>query len=394
MRLIRLTACLLTLLVASCSTVRVAPERGPRDTTLLPPVRGDRAPTDAFPAADPDGYRPPARLAVVLPSTGGAAVAAASVRDGFLAAYYAETRRRPIVTFYDSRGTGAGALAAMAKARADGAQMIVGPLTREEVAAVAGNADGSVPVIALNHAERVPLGTTAFALLPEEEGVAAAERLLARNLRTVLVFADATDNAQRAVASFRTVYSRAGGTVVDQVAVAGEMPDLTARQQALQAGPTPPQAVLMALEAGEARAINAQLRSSALAALPRVSTALILTGANARADVELDGIEYPELPWMLGQPVGLPDPDTLGRSLASARGPAQRLFAFGADAWRLAAFFDHLYNQPGASIRGATGVLRIDITGPVARMPAWAVFSGGTGRPAPAVAPDAGTPAR
>lgn len=393
MRRIRPLACLLFLLLASCATVRVAPEHGPRDGALLPPVRGDRAQTADFPAAESDGYRPPARLAVVLPATGGAATAAASVRDGFLAAYYAETRRRPVVKFYDSLGTGAGALAAVARARADGAQMIVGPLTRDEVAAVSGNADGGVPVIALNHAGKTPRGTTAFALMPEEEGIAAAERLLARKLRSVLVFANRSDNAERAVAAFRTAYSADGGTVVEQVPVAGDTTDLTAKLQALRAAPAPPQAVLLALDAGQARAISAQLRSSALAALPRVATALVLSGANAKADVELDGIEYPELPWLLDQPVGLPDADGLGRNLSSARGGGQRLFAFGADAWRLAAWFDHLYEQPGASIRGATGTLRIDITGPVARTPAWAVFSGGRGRPAPAVA-DAAKPAR
>ena len=76
--------------------------------------------------------------------------------------------------------------------------------------------------------------------------------------------------------------------------------------------------------------------------------------------------------------------DTLARSLPSARGPSQRLFAFGADAWKLCAWFDLLYNQPGASIAGATGRLSIDVSGPVKRMPAWAVFVGGRGRPAAA----------
>ena len=258
------------------------------------------------------------------------------------------------------------------------------------------NVDGSVPIITLNRAGKTPLGTTAFALMPEEEGEAAAERLLARRLSSVLVFANATDNAQRAVAAFREVFSRGGGSVVEQIAVVGETPDLTARLSALKAAAAPPQAVLLALDAGQGRAINAQLRNSALAGVPRVATALILNGADAKADVELDGIEYPELPWLMDQPVGLPDADGLGRNLPSARGPAQRLFAFGADAWRLAAWFDHLYREPGASIRGATGTLRIDISGPVERAPAWAVFIGGRGRPAPAPAPapDARPPAR
>lgn len=136
----------------------------------------------------------------------------------------------------------------------------------------------------------------------------------------------------------------------------------------------------MAMDAGQARAIAAQLKTSALAGLPRIATSQILSGSNARSDIELDGIEYPELPWLLDQGGNLPDADTLARSLPSARGPAQRLFAFGADAWKLAAYFERLYDDPSFSVRGATGVLRIDVSGPVQRTSSWAVFSGGRGR--------------
>ncbi len=397
MRFVRLSCCLMLLVLAACSTVRVAPSRPGADADLSPPVREDRARTDGFPAADSDGYRPPSTVAVLLPMTGSLAPAAAGVRDGFLAAYYAEGRRRPTVKFYDTHGTGGGAQSAMNRARADGAQMIVGPLGRDEVSAVVGAADGSIPIITLNRgAKSPPLGTTSFALLPDEEGAAAADRLADRGIKSVLVFSNQSDNSQRGVAAFRDQLRKRGGDVVSDIAIAGETADLTARLSALQAAPNPPQAVLLALDAGQGRSIAAQLKASKLAGLPRMATSLILNGANAKADTELDGVEYPELPWLLDQGGGLPDADALARSLPSARGPSQRLFAFGADAWRLCAWFDHLYNQPSASIRGATGTLRIDISGPVRRTPGWAVFSGGRGRPSTLSvrAPDARPPAR
>ena len=46
------------------------------------------------PPADSDGYRPPVKLAVLLPLSGNLATAAAPVRDGLLAGYYGERRRR------------------------------------------------------------------------------------------------------------------------------------------------------------------------------------------------------------------------------------------------------------------------------------------------------------
>ena len=60
---------------------------------------------DARPPADSDGYRPPVKLAVLLPLSGSLAPAAAPVRDGFLTGYYGESRRRPEVTFYDTAGS-------------------------------------------------------------------------------------------------------------------------------------------------------------------------------------------------------------------------------------------------------------------------------------------------
>ena len=400
MRSSRFLLCLLPLLLVACSSVRVMPEGQHvvrRDAgDLLPPVRNDRAHTQDFPPADADGYRPPARLAVLLPLSGPLGAAGASVRDGFLSAYYAETRTRPVVRFYDSAGTAVGAQAALAKATSDGAQMIVGPLTREEVNAVLAQGDGSLPMIALNRgSRRPPPGTTSFALLPDEEGAAAASRLADRQLSRVLIFSSPGDSAQRAVAAFRETLRENAGSVVGEIAVSGDIADFNSQLAGLQASASPPQAVFLSLDAGQSRAVAAQLKISALASLPRIATSQILNGINSRGDNDLDGIEYPELPWMLDQAGTLPASGPLGKSLPSARGPGQRLFAFGADAWKLAANFERLYNDPSYYISGATGVLQVDIAGPVHRTPAWAVFSGGRGRPAPATsrAPDVRQPA-
>ena len=387
MRSTRFLLCLLPLLLVACSSVRVMPEgqhvvrHDTGDSPAL--VRNDRAHTQDFPPAEEDGYRPPARLAVLLPLSGPLGAAGASVRDGFLSAYYAETRTRPVVRFYDSAGTAVGAQAALTKATSEAAQMIVGPLTREEVNAVLAQGDSNLPMIALNRgSRRPPPGTTSFALLPDEEGAAAAKRLADRQLSRVLIFSSPGDSAQRAVAAFRETLRQNAGSVVGEIAVSGDIADFNSQLAGLQASASPPQAVFLSLDAGQSRAVAAQLKISALASLPRIATSQILNGISSRGDNDLDGIEYPELPWMLDQAGALPASGPLGKSLPSARGPGQRLFAFGADAWKLAANFERLYNDPSYSIHGATGVLQIDIAGPVHRTPAWAVFSGGRGRPA------------
>ena len=356
--------------------------------------RGASAPgLDTLPPAEADGYRPPERLAVLLPLSGPLAAAGQSVRDGLMAAYYAETRRRPQVRFYDTAGSD-GVARALMQARTDGAQMLVGPLTRDEVNALFTTADLDLPTIALNRGiVPPPPGSTAFAMAPEEEGAAAADRLVDRGFKRVLVVTQADENARRALGAFRERLLARGGEVISEVTVSEANPDyVPALQQAL--GGTRPEALFLGLKAAQARLLSSQMDTAGLVGVPRVATSLILSGANLRMDVELDGIEYPELPWLLGLRMGLPDPDTIGNTLPSAQGGGARLFGFGMDAWKLAAYLDHLSADPGAQLRGATGELQVDALGGVQRRPAWAVFSGGRPRPAldGALLPDADTP--
>ncbi len=356
--------------------------------------RGTSAPgLELLPPADADGYRPPERLAVLLPLSGPLAAAGQSVRDGLMAGYYAETRRRPQVRFYDTAGSD-GVARALMQARAEGAQMLVGPLTRDEVNTLFSAADLDLPTIALNRGTvPPPPGSTAFAMAPEEEGAAAADRLIDRGFKRVLVVTQADENARRALVAFRERLAARGGQVISEVTVNEATPDYVPAVQQALAG-TRPEALFLSLKAASARLLSSQMDAAGLVGVPRVATSLILSGANLRMDVELDGVEYPELPWLLGLRLGLPDPDTLGSTLPSAQGGGARLFAFGMDAWKLAAYLDHLNADPGAQLRGATGELQMDALGGVQRRPAWAVFSGGRPRPAldGALLPDAGNP--
>jgi outer membrane PBP1 activator LpoA protein len=376
-----LLACLsLCLLLSACASVRTVTGPGPGgpDGPLDPlPPRGAVG-VDSFPPAERDGYRPPARLAVLLPATGNLATAGSAVRDGLLAAYYGETRRRPQVTFYDTAGTPSGAIAALDKALAAGEQLVLGPLSRDEVGAIFARGAPPVPVIALNRGPSPPTrGSASFALAPDDEGIAAAERLVQRGAKRVLVFAQRDDNSQRSVAALRLRLRDLGGEIVGGHGVEEASPELASRvAQAVAAAS--PDGIFIALKAAQARAVVTALRGTPATAAPRVATSLVLNGASASKDTALDGTEYPELPWLLGAGGGLPPPSAI--NLGSAKGPSQRLFAFGADAWALVAWYEKLWTDPGFSLGGATGRLFIDNRGQVQHAPAWAEFSGGRPR--------------
>ena len=333
-----------------------------------PFARGDwRFAAGDRPPADSDGYRPPQRLAVLLPLTGSLAVAAAPVRDGFLAAYYGETRRRPEVRFYD---TATGVSAAYDKAVAEGNDFMVGPLGREEVTTLFARGALPVPVLALNRGEsRPPSGNASFALSPEDEGIAAADSLYDGGARHVLVIAGGEDSLRRAADAFRETFAARGGNI------AGVANEATSDFAGIVAKPGGVDAVFIALKGSSARAVMPRLALAGLAMVPKLATSQIVSGTGKDAgDAALDGIRYPSEAW--GVP-GMPSAASLAASLPTARGAAAKLFAFGYDAWRVSAWLEYLATAPGAALPGATGTLRLDGFGNVLRTPAWTVFRAG-----------------
>lgn len=330
-------------------------------------------------AADRDGYRPPAKLAVLLPLSGAIATAAAPVRDGLLAGYYAETRRRPEISFIDTKGTAAGASAAYDKAVSAGADFIIGPLGRDEVDALFKREQLPVQMLALNRGKDAPPpGSAGFSLAPEDDGIMAAEYLLARERRSAVVIGSNDDNGRRATAAFKERFSERGGTVTATLSVTDNPGDIGA--QLRQA--TGADAVFLAVKGSQARALAPQLALAGLGGASRVGTSQLISGTGkVEDDISLDGIAFPSEAWTTRGVSGLPAASSVAATLPTARGAAGRLFAFGFDAWRISAYLEKLTLSGDGGLSGATGMLYLDGFGNIVRTPAWSTFSGG--RPLP-----------
>lgn len=337
--------------------------------------------TSKRPPAERDGYRPPVKLAVLLPLTGNLATAAAPVRDGLLAGYYAERRRRPEIDFFDTAGTPAGANAAYDKAVGAGADFVVGPLGRDEVSALFARHQLAVPVLALNRpadGKAPPAGSAGFSLAPEDDGIMAAEYLLARERRSVLVIGSGDDNGRRAVEAFRERFGERGGQVAGVISVAEAPGDIGAQLRNHGAA----DAVFLAVRGGTARALAPQLALAGFAGKSRVGTSQLALGTGkSEEDVALDGIVFPSEVWSARGVAGLPPAASTASLLPTARGPASRLFAFGYDAWTITAYLERLANGTGGGVAGATGTLHLDGFGNVLRTPAWSTFQSGVPTP-------------
>ncbi|MGV8944523.1 penicillin-binding protein activator [Thermomonas sp.] len=325
------------------------------------------------PAADRDGYRPPVKVALLLPLSGSLAAAAEPVRDGFLTGYYGERRRRPELRFYD---TTAGASAAYARAAAEGNDFVVGPLSREEVDAVFANQAPPVPLLALNRGSRMPpAGSASFSLSPEDEGITAAEYLLDSRARRVLIISGNDDAQRRSAAAFAEHLLQRGGQVAARI-------DYSPGAALVMPADASPDAVFLALKGNQARELTPRLNAAGLAGKARVATSQIVSGTGkASEDVLLDGIVYPTETWGVHDVSGIPSQASAAARTNSARGPAARLFAFGYDAWLLTAYLERLALSPNSDIAGATGRLRLDGFGNVLRRPTWSRFTGGVAMP-------------
>ncbi len=363
--------------LSSCAT---APQRAPAQTAPITP---------ALPAAAAHGWHALGEVhsvAVLLPLSGPLAVAAAPVRDGLIAQWLDTPLPRPALSFIDTQGNPAGAVNAYREAVDAHADAVIGPLGRDEVdALLADPARITLPTLLLNRGPRaLPDNVMAYALSPEDEGETVATAMRRAGVTRALLLRGDDDSLRRASAAFTAQFVLEGGRVTTTLDLRGKtLPTDAALAAARAAGAD---GVFLALRGPAARAVAAPLANAGFAALPRFATSQLSFGsARSSQDVVLDGILFP---------TDVRDSALAARvaALPSTRGGGTRLFAFGADAWRLFAAAPALQAPGSARINGSTGTLWLAADHHVERDPAWATFRNGLRSPAVPPVAAASTP--
>lgn len=335
----------------------------------------------------PQGHHMPARVALLLPLSAEYASASEAVRDGFLLAWAASpAERRPEIRIIDSGRSVEDMWVAYRAALDWGAERVVGPLAREAVGALfAGSPE--VPVLALNHAdggELPPPGSAEFGLLPEAEGAQVAQRMLDQGLGRAAILRAGADWARRAAEAFRTRFEEGGGRVEGDTGIGDQEVDFRPAIATAAAGLArdPDAGVFLSMRPQQARLLVPQLRLSNPGVRVFATSHVWAGTRNSAMDRDLDGVEFSEVPWLLGPVSGLPDRDRVGAWLETADGMAGRLFAFGMDAFALLPYIDWLLGHPDDYLGGATGDLVADPLGRIHRLTGWATFRNGIATPA------------
>ncbi|HTQ98338.1 MAG TPA: penicillin-binding protein activator, partial [Candidatus Acidoferrum sp.] len=160
----------------------------------------------------------PRQIALLLPLGTGAGII---VRDAFMGAYYHlqdSGGQVPVVKLYDTTNT-TDIRQLHQQARREGAQLVIGPLLKQQVAQLQGEADLGVPTLALNNVDGVPASPLLyqFALSPEDEARQLAGKAWADGHRRVAILSparDTSDVSSRKRDSFRAAWERLGGKVL------------------------------------------------------------------------------------------------------------------------------------------------------------------------------------
>jgi outer membrane PBP1 activator LpoA protein len=364
----------------------------------------------------------PAHIAVLLPLSGNYQAAADAVRDGVLAAYYsAGSSAPPAVALYDSGSSADSAQAAYRQAVADGANMVLGPLTKDTVSGVAALPSLAAPVLALNYLDTgktTPSGFYQFGLLPEDEAAQAAERAVADGYQRGVALVPNDDWGKRMLAAFSARFAEAHGTLLDAETYTPNnkvfssdpitrmlsLDDSHARAQQLASTlgkrldfeprrRQDVQFIFLAAGPDDAQQIGPQFGYNRANDVPVYSTSRIYQLSSNTDNSLLNGISFDDMPWVLDQ----------GDTVATIRGAVSkdwpsnfadnsRLYALGFDAYRLVPL---LYNthQITEPMQGMTGLLSLGPDGRLHRQLDWAEFDDGEPKPlapaAPALTPAA-----
>lgn len=332
---------------------------------------------DPASSARPDAPGSGAPLALLLPlDSRDFAAPANAVQLGCRAALAAETGA-PALQVLRTDASPQAAVAQHAAARECGARVIVGPLTRDAVDALARQSAPrglSVPTLALNAplnagepGATLPANLMVFGLSLDAEAQQVARQLHAEGVRDAVVVQAGDALSRRIAQAFAQSWFAMGAKLSDAFDLG---PAGSADMQRMKARLAQSRAQVVFLAAGPAQAATA--RPYLNNQIPTWGTSLLVAQRDDPvAAVDLNGIRLLDMPWMLS----LDHPAVMAYPREPLPPAMQRFYALGIDACRVA--IELLRGRRIADLDGVTGRLQLR-DGTVTREPMDAVIRDGS----------------
>jgi len=286
------------------------------------------APKATTPAAAKSAFS--GKVALLLPiDTPAFAFAAEAVRSGFLAAQK-NSGSAAEIAIYPTHGTKDDIPAIYRQALAEGAQFVVGPMTRSEVSGLLEPGLVTVPTLALNLLDdpaAAPSKLIQFGLPIEDEAAQLARIARDQGMQTAVIASSDAPLGKRMAQAFAAEWTDQGGVVVLQSEF-GEHSNLLDFKTQMSAE----RADMIFLAAGpeQARWVRPYLNQ----ATPTFALSHIYDGNPQNHENHLlNAIHFIDMPWLLDAD----NSDYASYRTAAADLPpnAQRWFALGVDAWKI-----------------------------------------------------------
>lgn len=338
-------------------------------------------PSELLAAAPANGGRLQ-RIALLLPLSGKWGAAGQAFRDGFMSMHYQQMSGgggAPQVDLVDTSAS-PDILNTYQQAVTQGAQLVIGPLEKEQVQTLANQATLPVPTLALNslvQEQRTADSLYQFSLNPDDDVAQVAIAAAANRFRRALVIAPQGERGERLAQAFVKPWQQSGGEVTQMRYAAGTGNYSAAIADALgvdlasgqmRAGKTLPEMVYFSGSGSDAAAVMDALQRNGGKDLPVYATAEVLDG---RVDVRTNGLRVCVSPWLVNAG---PLHDAHIAVPTNANG---RLFAMGADAQALFSQLPQLTGNTSLHVTGNTGYLSMDSQRRVRRNLVWAVMQDG-----------------
>jgi uncharacterized protein len=318
---------------------------------IAPPARSPVTVTPIFEAEPPLRANANAvpHIALLLPVLDASyGSSARAVQQGFMAAASVDGQTLPIQT-YSNLDERRNVLDVYRQAVMNGAQMVIGPLTRKGVASLAAYDNITVPTLVLNGFDGQPANQLfGFGMSMDDEARSVAQLALQRDFHQLIVISSTTPLAQRLQLAFEELWSEAGRSIVREIQFNGDIATLRSLSN------TPDTLIFIATDAEQARLIRPFLPNK----MPVYATSQVFLGnSETLINHDLSGVRFVDMPWLL-QP---DQPAVAGypRSDPPLSAEDERLYALGVDAYQLIRVMHQGNVDASLPLNGVTGSIAL-----------------------------------
>ena len=335
-------------------------------------------------------FATPKRMALMLPLTGPLSGPGKAIEDGYMAAYQAsDVYPKLSIRLYNTDGADVDQV--YQHALDEGADYIVGPLTKPDVARVAKLAH-PVPTILLNEPPKISDDMAfQFGLSPTQEARQVALHARRAGYTKVLVIAPAGEWGTEVADAFSKQWTTSHGLVVETWHYApqtdlsvGVRQLLHASESAARVRPTKVGAdnsykrrqdfdvIMLIAYPSIARQIMPLIRYYFASDIPVYATSSIYSGVeDTTKDRDLNGIIFCDMPWVFTHQMGAE------HHWAEQLNSYNRLYALGMDSFALSTQLNQLLLFPAIGINNQSGVIYMTKNHKLARILAFGQFRQG-----------------